>query len=380
MRELFGLEEGLIYLNHGPFGAVPHDVMAAYRALQEEVEQNPIRVLGREFVQRNRRVREILAEYMGVKPEEVVWVNNATHAVNTLAHSLILPAGSEILTTDHEYGACLAAFREWGKERAYSITVQPIELPGSDETSIVDALWQGVSEKTRLIFLSHITSDTAVIFPVEAICRRAKDEGIMTFIDGAHALGQIPLDLSKIGCDFYTANAHKWLMAPRGAAFFYAREEVQPLVKPLVVSWGTVGHPDFDSGNRFIDTLEWRGTQDPCPFWSIPAAIEFQQVHDWGNVRERCRQLVSHWLSEMESHFDVPSNYPFAGSFYQQMATCRVPDGINAPSVRLRLREQFHIELQTTVWRDNAYFRLSVQGYNDEEDIERCVEAIKTIT
>jgi isopenicillin-N epimerase len=279
LRQDFLIRPDVAFLNHGSFGACPRPVFETYQRWQRELESQPVDFLGR-------RVRDLLAEaraklagYVGAQPDNVVFISNATHGVNIISRSLDLQPGDEILSTDHEYGACERAWRFACNQRGARFINQPIPLPVDDMETVIDQLWAGVTERTKVIYLSHITSPTAMRMPIAEIAARARTEGILTVIDGAHAPGQLELDLEGIGVDFYTGNCHKWLCSPKGSGFLYARPERQALLKPLIVSWGWENlHP---GPSTFIDVFQWLGTDDPAAFLSVPAAIDYQIEHDW---------------------------------------------------------------------------------------------------
>jgi isopenicillin-N epimerase len=274
----FLLRPGITFLNHGSFGACPRPVFDIYQGWQRKLEEQPVEFLGRQINDLLAMARAPLAAYLGTHADNLVYVPNATYGVNIVARSLELALGDEVLTSDHEYGACDRAWRFVCARRGVRYINQPISLPVESQEAVVEQLWAGVTERTRVIFLSHITSPTALIFPLAAICRRAREHGIMTLIDGAHAPGQIDLALDQLGADFYTGNCHKWLCAPKSAGFLYARPERQALLHPLVVSWGW---ESLNPGvSPFIDYFEWRGTHDPAAYLSVPAAIAFQAQYD----------------------------------------------------------------------------------------------------
>ncbi|MGE5250447.1 MAG: aminotransferase class V-fold PLP-dependent enzyme, partial [Bacteroidota bacterium] len=271
LRKQFLLDPSITFLNHGSFGATPRPVFRAYQRWQRELERQPVEFLGRRFDGLMQEARAALGCYLGTQPQNVVWAQNVTVALNVVARSLELGPGDEVLSTDHEYGALNRTWSFLSKARGFAYINQPIPVPLETPEQFVEAFWKGVTPRTRILFLSHITSPTAIIFPVQQVIRRARQAGILTIIDGAHAPGQIPLALDQLGADFYGGNLHKWLCAPKGAGFLYARPEVQHLLKPLVVSWGY--ESEKPSGSTFIDHYEWWGTRDPAAFLSVPAAI-----------------------------------------------------------------------------------------------------------
>ena len=234
LKRHFLLDPTVTFLNHGSFGATPKPVFAAYQDWQRRLERQPVLFLGREIDGLLRQSRQALGEYLDAAADDLVYIPNATHGVNIVARSLALQPGDEILTTDHEYGACDYTWEFVCKKTGATYIHQPIPLPVQSEDEIIEQFWQGVTLRTKVIYLSHITSPTALRLPVEQICQRARQAGIWTLVDGAHAPGQIPLDLKAVGADFYTGNCHKWLLSPKGAAFLYARREAQPLIEPLI--------------------------------------------------------------------------------------------------------------------------------------------------
>ncbi len=245
MRSSFLLDPDIHFLNHGSFGACPRPVFEEYQRWQAELERQPVAFLGRRVNDLLAESRAALAAYLGAAADELVYFPNPTTALNMVTRNLARPdcpahlrAGDEILTTDHEYGALERTWRYICRQTGARTVQQPIPLPVTTHADFVERFWTGVTERTRVIFLSHITSPTALIFPVAEICRRARAAGILTIVDGAHAPGQVALNLGEVGADIYTGACHKWLCAPKGAAFLYARPDVQPWLEPLVVSWG----------------------------------------------------------------------------------------------------------------------------------------------
>ena len=241
MRELFLLDPGIVFLNHGSFGACPRSVFEVYQARQRDLERQPVEFLGRRSAALLEESRHRLAAHLRADPDHLVYITNTTTGVNTVARSLHLRQGDEVLTTDHEYGACDNVWELVCRRAGASYLKRRLPLPLPDSSEVVEILWSTVTTATRVIYLSHITSTTALVVPVAEICRRARREGILTVVDGAHAPGQLPLDLEAVGADVYIGNCHKWLCAPKGAAFLHVRPEYHLLFDPAVVSWGYPG-------------------------------------------------------------------------------------------------------------------------------------------
>ncbi len=373
-RSQYLLDPDVIFLNHGSFGATPRPVFETYQAWQRRLEAQPER---ERLEHAEESARAALGDYLAAAPGDLVYIPTATFGVNVVAHSLALGPGDEVLTTDHEYGACDRVWRFLSGKRGFAYRRQALPLPLGPAEETVERLWAGVSPQTRVIFLSHITSPTAARLPVEAVCARARAAGILTVIDGAHAPGQIDLDLPALGADFYTGNAHKWLSSPKGAAFLYARPEAQPLLEPLVVGWGWEAEPEMSYGSRFLDHQQWLGTIDTSAYLSVPAAIRFQREHDWPAVRRACRQLVGVALAGIAALTGLPDLYPTGD--YCQMAAAPLPPATDLPALKRRLLDEFRIEIPCVRWNDRPYIRVSIQAYNTADDVAALLDALRTL-
>ena len=373
LKEYFLFDPEIVFLNHGSFGATPKPVFDDYQAWQRELERQPVEFLDRRFRERMALSRATLAEYLDVEPDNLVYITNATVGVNTVARSLNLRPGDEVLATDHEYGACDRTWRFLSKKQGFSYLNQAISLPIASSEDFVEQLWRGVTARTKLIFLSHITSPTAIIFPVADVCRRAREQGILTLVDGAHAPGQIPLNLDEIGADFYTGNLHKWLCTPKGTGFLYARPEVQHLLEPLVVSWGYEAEKPGPS--QFVDYHEWQGTRDIAAFLSVPAAIEFQRKQAWNWVRAGCHVLAAEAEARIRELTGLPSLYADE-NWFAQMASATLPVKTDIVMLKEYLYEERRIEVPLMEWHGKKLIRISIQGYNSREDVEALIKAL----
>ena len=382
MKHLFLLNPDLIFLNHGSFGACPKEVMTALQAWQLEMEKNPVEFLGRRSAQLLANARAALAAEIGAEPAHMVFMPNATTGVNTIARSLPLHDGDEILTTDHEYGACDNTWDFVCRHTGAKVVRVEIPLPfNADEFS--QRIWAGVSPRTRVIYLSHITSTTGLIFPLDDICRRARQADILTLIDGAHAPGHIPLNLKTLGADFYTGNCHKWLCAPKGAAFLHVRPEHHGLVQAPVVSWGysdhLAGHASFDAytGSNLLERrLQWQGTRDLAAFLSVPAAIAFQAQHDWATHRVHCHNLAAQTLQRVCQLTGLDP--ACADSDFGQMVVIPVPAMVPEQLKDILFR-QHRIEVPVTTHKNQQFIRISIQAYNTPSDADTLVAAVKAI-
>ncbi len=379
LKDQFLLDPQVIFLNHGSFGACPRPVFETYQAWQRKLEQQPVQFLGVELDDLLRQSRRELAEYLHAAPDDLVYIPNATHGVNIIARSLHLAPGDEILTTDHEYGACNFVWDFICQQNGSIYRQQSIQLPITTSEEVVDQFWQAVTPRTRVIFISHITSPTSLTMPVQAICQRARSAGIITVIDGAHAPGQILLDLPSLQADFYTGNCHKWMLSPKGVGFLYAAPDVQPLVEPLIVSWGYQSRYTDPRDSKFIDLLQWTGTKDPSAALSVPAAIEFMNANRWEDVQVRCHRLLHSTIEHMCELTGLAPLYPLDSDLYHQMGTIPIPHVSNLDELKKRLYNEFRIEIPCIDWNGRHFLRLSVQGYNSENDLEQFITAMRRL-
>jgi isopenicillin-N epimerase len=340
----FLLDPGTTFLNHGSYGACPEPVFARYQELQRELERNPVEFLARRFDGLMAESRAALARFVGARPDDLVFVPNATAGLNAVIRSLRLEPGDEVLTTRHEYGAVT---RTWEFAGATLVYAEPGDL--------VDA----IGPRTRAISVSHITSPTALVLPVAEVCAAAREAGALAIVDGAHAPGQLPLDLESLGADVYAGNCHKWLSAPKGAGFLWTRPEHQRWIEPLVISWG------YGDDRTFADRHGWQGTRDPAAALTIPAAIEAHAQFDL----ERCRRLAASF------HDRLP---PFGATPAPQMWTTEVATD-EPEELQRRLYDEDRIEVVVREWEGRSLLRVSIAPYNDEADVERLLDALERL-
>jgi isopenicillin-N epimerase len=350
MKDLFLLDPDVVYLNHGSFGACPQPVFDAYQRFQLELEREPVEFLGRE-----RRLPELLeparlrlAEYVGSPSGDLVFATNATAALNTAIRSLELRRGDEVLLGDAEYGG-LDILWNWIAARS-GATLRRVPFAQLEP-----------GPKTRVVFCSHIEWRSGRVNDVAAVCEAARAAGAVSIVDGAHAPGQIDVDVAATGADVYAGNCHKWLCAPKGSAFLYVRPELQPAIEPAVISWDYADDAPFAVRNR------WHGTRDPAAYLAVPVAIDFQSEHDWPAVRERCHALL-------ERFRNASGLEPLTDRFVQMLGF-RLPidDG---EAFRRRLRDEERIEVPVLEVGDGWVLRVSVQAYNDEADLETLRAAV----
>jgi isopenicillin-N epimerase len=365
LRREYLLDPTVAFLNHGSFGACPRPVFERYQAWQRKLENEPIDFLDRRLPELLDAARVTLAEYVHCAAEDLAFVQNATTGVNLAARALVLGPGDEVLATDLEYGACDLAW-EWVCRRTGAHYVRaPIKVPLRDPSAVVDALFAHAGERTRAVYVSHVTSTTGLVLPVEEIVAHARALGLVTVVDGAHAPAQVPVDVAALGADFYSANAHKWLGAPKGAGFLHARPEHQDRVDAAIVGWG------YAEGNSFSERIEKQGTRDPAAWLTVPDAIRFQAERAWDAVRDRGRELAREARREL---CDLLGTEPLAPDLMvAQMATVRLSSP--APDLTERLYARHRVEIPVGGPKQDL-LRLSVAAYTPRQDIDRLLAAL----
>lgn len=382
LSSLFLLRPDVTFLNHGSYGACPRPVFEDYQRWQMQLETQPVAFLdpARGLTGWMRDARVAMAGELGTDADTIVGVTNATVALNIAAQSLALKPGDEILTTDHEYAALEKTWAYVARRTGAKIVNVAVPLPLTAEAQFTQCLLAGITPKTRVLFLSHITSATALLFPIERIVAAARARGIITVIDGAHTPGHIPLNLAALGADFYAGNCHKWLMAPKGSAFLYVRPELQPIVNPLVISHGWTPdavEPGPFGNTAFIDRLEMQGTHDPAAWLAVPAAIAFRAQHDWARVAKDCRDLVQDTARKVAG---LTGLAPFSSPEFcaPQMVSMPVP-ACDTADLQRQLLVQYGIEIPCFTWGGHHIVRVSAQGYTTQSQMDHLVHALKTL-
>jgi isopenicillin-N epimerase len=367
---LWNLDPDVAFLNHGSFGACPRAVLEHQAMLRDRMESNPIRFMHRELESELDGARAALGAFVHAEPDDIVFLPNATTGVNAVLRSLRLAPGDELLTTTHVYGACYNALQFVAGNAGARVVVAPVPFPVAAESDVFDAILARVTTRTRLLLIDHITSPTALIFPVAKLVAELDARGIDTLVDGAHAPGMLPIDIAALGAAYYAANCHKWLFAPKGAAFLHVRRDRQANIRPLVISHGATS-PRKDR-SRFRLEFDWMGTDDPTAFLAVPAAIRFLEGLFPGGARElyaRNHALALAARAALCKALSVPAAAP--DDMIGAMASLPLPDaapGVDFPDDPLQraLWEKHRIEVPTFPWPSwpNRCLRITAQAYN----------------
>ncbi|TMA15092.1 MAG: aminotransferase class V-fold PLP-dependent enzyme [Deltaproteobacteria bacterium] len=381
------LDPRIDFLNHGSFGACPKPVLEAQTELRARMERQPLQFLARDLEGLLDEARGDLARFIWADPDDLAFVPNATSGVNTVIRSLELEPGDELLTTDHAYNACRNALR-WQERRGAKVVVAAVPWPIAGPSQVVDAVLGAVTARTRLALLDHVTSPTGIIFPVEEIVGRLQERGIDSLIDGAHAPGMMPLDLRGIGAAYFTGNCHKWLCAPKGAAFLYVRRDRQQRIRPLTISHGA--NAARTERSRFRLEFDWTGTDDPTPFLCIPHALRFLGSlfpGGWPDLIERNHALAVRGRKLLceALRVEAPAPEEMLGS----LASVPLPDakgkmplarGVFWHPLQRALLERHDIEVPVMPFPalPRQLIRISAQAYNSEDQFARLATALRS--
>ena len=375
MRDLFLIDPKVTYLNHGSYGACPKSVFLDYQNFQKRLEKQPVQFMTKYFWEDLKITRDTLGDFIKCDGDDILLFPNPTTAINNIIENLDIAEGDEILTTQHEYGALIRAWNRLSIRKSFSFIQQKIDLPLGSKETFIDQFCAGINERTKIIFISHITSQTALIFPVEEICKIAKSKGIITIIDGAHAPGHIDLDITQIGCDYYTGACHKWMCAPKGSSFLYVAKNFQKGMSPQIMSWGEEG--DDPGPSQFLMDFQWQGTKDMSAFLAIPSAIRFLQKNKWKEKSVISKNLISHLSGRLKDILGTESLFKNK-NWIGQMISHPLP--MDSPvNLKDMLWNDFKIEVPIFDWGKRNFIRVSAHFYNDQKDMDHLIKALKEI-
>lgn len=384
---LWPLDPEIDFLNHGSFGSCPLSVLEVQGQFRRRLERQPVQFLVRELEGLLDDARASLARFVGTDPDDLVFITNATTGVNAVLRSLAFEPGDELLVTDHEYNACRNALNFVAQRSGARVVVVPIPFPLERASTVIDAVMEKVSSRTRLVLIDHVTSPTGMVLPLAEMVARLEDQGIDTLVDGAHAPGMLPLDLDALGATYYTGNCHKWIGAPKGAAFLRVRQDRQADIRPLVVSHGA--NSTRTDRSRFQIEFGWMGTGDPTACLTVPSALEFMAKvlpGGWPAVMQRNRELALAGRQEIAQRLGV--ELPCPDDMIGSLAALQLPDSTtNTPSksplymepLQDELVRQYGIEVPIIPWPEHPrrLVRISAQLYNDLSQYDRLGRALE---
>jgi len=386
LRSHWTLDPEVTFLNHGSFGACPAPVIAAQQELRDRLEREPVLLMARELEGLYDGARTDLAAFLGAEAEDVVFVPNATTAVNAVLRSMALAPGDEILVTDHGYNACRNAVEFVTERSGARVAVAKVPFPIESPDEVVAAVLAAATEATRLAVIDHITSPTGLVLPIARIVAALRERGIETLVDGAHGPGMVALDLSELGAGYYTGNCHKWLCAPKGAGFLFVREDRRPSIRPLTISHGA--NTSRPGRSRFHDEFDWTGTIDPTPFLCVPHAIDFLACllpGGWEEIRTRNRQLALEAREILVEALDIRP--PCPPEMIGSLVALPLPDGSANPAASALYTDPLQdvllgerrIEVPVIPWPapPKRLLRVSAHLYNSRRQYERLAEALR---
>ncbi|REJ76822.1 MAG: aminotransferase class V-fold PLP-dependent enzyme [Planctomycetota bacterium] len=382
--DAWSLADQVTYLNHGSFGPSPRRVIEARQHWIEELERQPMDFYVRRLEQLLDQAAQSLAEFVGCAANDLIFVPNSTSGMNIVERNVPLAAGDEVLLTDHEYGAVVRIWNQACLRSGAKVVTAELPRPLTTQDELVDALFESVTDRTRLIVVSHVSSQPAVILPIEEVCRRAHQRGIPVCVDGPHALAMIPFRLDEIGCDFYTASCHKWLSAPFGAGFLYVHPRRQQGLEPAVTSWGSSLSGQDAS---WKDEFHWPGTFDPTGYLAIAEAISFLEEVGLDRFRRQTHALARYArrrVSEATGGLPLTPDDP---AWYASMVTISLPNVPRSDSwpgkphpLQVALWDPHRIETPLFEWRETLCLRVSCHLYNRPQDVDLLIEALQELT
>lgn len=388
---LWPLDPAITYLNHGTVGATPHAVLAAQRALRDEIERQPARFLLRELTpigrpdepadqalpggprQRLRAAAAAIASWFDVDGDDLVFVDNATAGANAVLGSFPLRPGDQVLVTNRTYGGVARAAAHHAARAGASVVVADLPYPVAGEDELVDALAAALTPRVRLAVLDHISPETALVMPLARMAAQCRARGIAVLADGAHAPGAVPVDIPTLGVDYYSANLHKWAFSPRSAGFLWAAPERRAGLHPPVISWG--------AGGGWIAEFDWVGTRDPTPFLCAPDGLRFIDQALGGRQALWAHNHALAWntAQALSRRWGLPWTTPRA--MVGSMVTLPLPSALGrgaraAMALKAWLLAEAQIEGQILAIDERLHWRFSAQAYNDEADVERFTQAL----
>ena len=383
LKSKFLLDPEITFLNHGSYGSCPKPVFEVYQKYQTDLESHPIKFMQEDVYKLLEISRESLSHYVNCDKDDLIFVTNPTQAVGTVIHNILINSNDEVLSTNLEYGSCDRMWTYDADQKGYKYIQAEINLPIEDKETFLNQFWSYASDQTKYVFISQITSTTGMILPIPEIVAEAKKRGIKTIIDGAHVPAHIPLDIKELDPDYYTGALHKWLCCPKGSSFLYVKKEKQDGIQPMLKSWGWgeeyekfKSSVQLHSTSRFINVFQWQGTRDMSTFFTVPEAIQFQEEHDWDSVRSRSINMVIEARNRINEITKLPKICP--DNWLGQMATILFPID-DTVAFKKTLYNDYQIEMPVMRHIEHTAFRISIQGYNTQADIDHLINALEEL-
>lgn len=383
LKSKFLLDPEITFLNHGSYGSCPKPVFEVYQKYQTDLESHPIKFMQEDVYKLLEISRESLSHYVNCDKDDLIFVTNPTQAVGTVIHNILINSNDEVLSTNLEYGSCDRMWTYDADQKGYKYIQAEINLPIEDKETFLNQFWSYASDQTKYVFISQITSTTGMILPIPEIVDEAKKRGIKTIIDGAHVPAHIPLDIKELDPDYYTGALHKWLCCPKGSSFLYVKKEKQDGIQPMLKSWGWgeeyekfKSSVQLHSPSRFINVFQWQGTRDMSTFFTVPEAIQFQEEHDWDSVRSRSINMVIEARNRINEITKLPKICP--DNWLGQMATILFPID-DTVAFKKTLYNDYQIEMPVMRHLEHTAFRISIQGYNTQADIDHLINALEEL-
>lgn len=386
-KEWFMIDHEPTYLAHGSFGGCLSVAYEDRLSWYEKLEKNPHNFLVNELFDELKESRKALANYLNCNFNNLVYFPNPSTALNTVIRSLDLNENDEVLTSNHEYGALDKTWNFYSEKRGFKYKKVKIGLPYDDEDFFIESFKKSITKKTKVIFLSHITSSTALIFPVEKICKIAKDNNILIIIDGAHAPAQTKLDLKKLDADIYVGACHKWMCAPKGVSFLYAKESLKDSIEPLVVSWGWRDEM-LNEKSKYINNHQWQGTNDLSAYLTIPKVIRFLNQNKWNHISNECRNLILYVKNrfKIDKSLCIPTSnndkhlgqmLSFQVNQNSKFSTIVKQDQSKIVQLQKTIYKKSNIHIPIIYWNGSVFMRVSIQAYNSESDINKMFDMLE---
>ena len=377
LKSYFYLDPKITYFNHGSFGACPKFIFDKYIEIQKKLEQNPVCFLDESIDERILKSQIKLAKYIDCEHDDIVFFPNPTTAINEVIKSLNLKKNDEILSTNQEYGALDKAWDYISKKTGSKYIKIKIPNPLSNNDDIYDFFKTKINNRTKVLYLSHVTSATGLILPVKKIINLARKFGILSIIDGAHAPGHIDVSIKDLNPDIYTGTCHKWLLTPKGVSFLYVKKRIQKIIKPLIISWG-YSNKEIKR-TKFQDEHLWQGTRNISSYLTINRALKYREIYKWDEVAELCKNRILKFGEEIQEEFDFNLFCSLSTKFLGQMLSFDIKLTADKINQIYSLLKKDKIIIPIFEWENKLIMRISINGYNSESEIKQLLSCLRKI-